>query len=58
MKEFSCGDVVPNCKARFRSTSEEGILAMVADHAREAHGITSVPPELVAQVRNLIRVAA
>ena len=50
MKEFCCGDVVPGCTARFHG-SEDEILAAVAVHAREAHGLDEVTPELVAQVR-------
>ena len=50
MKEFCCGDVVPGCTARFHG-SEEDILAAVAVHAREDHGVEDISPELVAQVR-------
>ena len=57
MKEFACGDIVPNCKAKFRGTPEE-ILSAVAIHARDAHGITAVPPELVTQVQSLMRPVA
>ena len=58
MKEFSCGDVVAGCTARFRGNSNEEILAAVAKHAREDHGLTSVPPALVEQVLAAIREAA
>jgi predicted small metal-binding protein len=51
MKEFSCGAVVPGCSARFEGESEEDILQQVAVHARDAHGMDEVPPEVVQQVR-------
>lgn len=51
MKEFSCGAVVPGCTAQFSAESEESILAQVAEHARVDHGMQSVPPEVVDQVR-------
>lgn len=51
MKEFSCGAVVPGCTATFSAESDEGILAKVAEHARVDHGMESIPPEVVAQVR-------
>lgn len=51
MKQFSCGAVVPDCPAVLTAPDEAGILAQVADHAREAHGMASPPPELVEQVR-------
>jgi predicted small metal-binding protein len=51
MKNFSCGSVVPGCTATFSAPTEDGILAQVAQHAREDHGLADVPAELVAQVR-------
>lgn len=50
MKQFACGDVVPGCTASFRGDSVEDILGQVAGHARSAHGMASVSPELVEQV--------
>ncbi|HET9957396.1 MAG TPA: DUF1059 domain-containing protein [Polyangiaceae bacterium] len=55
MKEFSCGDVVPGCTAKFRCNSDEEVLREVAAHARDAHGIKDVPPELIKVVREHIR---
>ncbi|WP_322794986.1 DUF1059 domain-containing protein [Tepidiforma sp.] len=57
MKKFSCGDVVPGCKAAWVFDSEEKILAAVAKHAREDHGMTEIPAGLVEQVRQHIRAA-
>lgn len=51
MKSFSCGDVVPGCQRSFSAADETGILAAVAQHAQADHGLTSVPDELVQQVR-------
>ncbi len=50
MKEFSCGDVVPGCAAKFSGGSNEEILAAVAAHAKRDHGLSSVSAELVQQV--------
>lgn len=57
MKKFVCGDVVPGCKATWVFDSEEKILAAVAKHAREDHGMTEIPEGLVDQVRQHIRAA-
>lgn len=54
MKQFACGDVVPGCKARWVCSSEEEILAHVAEHARNDHGLKEIPEELVASVRERI----
>ncbi len=50
MKTFACGAVVPGCTASFTAETEEGILEQVAQHARQDHGLTEVPDELVRQV--------
>ena len=42
-----CGDAMPGCSARFEEDSRERILERVADHAREAHGVTEVTPEML-----------
>jgi predicted small metal-binding protein len=45
--KLSCGDAMPGCSARFEEDSRERILELVADHAREAHGVTDVTPEML-----------
>jgi predicted small metal-binding protein len=58
MKSFACGDVVPGCDARWVRSSEDELLALVAQHARDDHGLTDIPDELVAQVRGAITTVA
>ena len=55
MKLFACGDVVPGCDARFVCSTGDEILAQVASHAREVHGMQDLPVPVQAQVRELIR---
>ena len=55
MKTFACGAVVAGCTAAFTADTEEGILEQVARHAREEHGLSEVPEELVRGVRANIR---
>ncbi len=55
MKQFACGDVVAGCQARWVCSTEEELLALVAAHAHESHGMSEVPPEVVAAVREHIR---
>lgn len=50
MKEFSCGDVVPGCSAKFHGLNNDEILVAVAAHAQHDHGLTHVSPELARQV--------
>lgn len=51
MKSFACGEVVPNCEASWVCSTEDEILARVAQHAREDHGLDSISPDLVNAVR-------
>jgi len=43
--------VVPGCTAVFEGQTEDEILGQVAEHAARDHGMDSVPPDVVAQVR-------
>lgn len=54
MKRFSCGDVVPNCKARFEGANEADLFAQIARHAREDHGMLSISDDLVQAVKGRI----
>ena len=55
MKELSCGAVVPGCAARFRADSDDELMGQVATHAREEHGMTQIPPEVIEKVRASVR---
>jgi predicted small metal-binding protein len=54
MKEFRCRDVVPGCPYVTRDEDEEELLAQIASHAREAHGMDEVPPEVADTIRRVI----
>jgi predicted small metal-binding protein len=54
MKEFKCGELVPGCDHVFEGGSDDEILAQVETHAREAHGMDEVPPEVVDTIRATI----
>lgn len=51
MKEFRCAAVMPDCPARFEGETEQSILAQVALHAHEEHGMEHVPDEVLDAVR-------
>ncbi len=54
MKRFACGDVVPGCSTAFTAPSDDEILAEVARHAADAHGIDPVPDDVVEAVKSKI----
>jgi predicted small metal-binding protein len=51
MKQFACGDVVDGCDGVVTGQTDDEVLAAVAAHAAEAHGLTSLPDEVVAAVK-------
>ncbi|MBV9952912.1 MAG: DUF1059 domain-containing protein [Acidimicrobiia bacterium] len=51
MKRFACGDVVPGCSTSFTCRTDDEILAEVARHAADAHGLEAVPDDVVEAVK-------
>ena len=54
MKQFNCGDVVPGCQWVAQNEVDEELWGKIADHAREAHGMQEVPPDVVDAIRDAI----
>jgi predicted small metal-binding protein len=53
-KVLKCGDVVPGCKAEIKADSEHEVLRQAAEHARTAHNMDSIPPEVLSKVKGAI----
>jgi len=54
MKQFKCGDVVLGCEWVTRSEDENELLEEIQSHARDAHGMDEVPPEVVEKIHDVI----
>ena len=54
-KYIACAAVVPDCAFTAEAATEEQLLEKVVAHARHAHGITEVTPELAAKVKAAIK---
>ena len=54
-KELRCGDLMPGCKTVVEGKDEGEVMARAAEHAKKAHGISEIPPELAGKVRSAIR---
>ena len=48
-------NVVPGCQFHAEAETEEELLRQIAEHARAAHGVDEVGPELLATVKNAIK---
>jgi predicted small metal-binding protein len=57
MKRFACGDLVPGCTASWVAADDDELIHLLEWHAAEAHGMTSVPAELLRAVREHIAAA-
>ena len=54
MKQFKCTDVVLGCQWVARNEDEQVLLDEIVVHARDAHGMDEVPPEVADQIRGVI----
>jgi len=54
-KMLNCGDVVAGCQHKVEAPTEAELLQKVTVHAREAHGVEEVTPELRALVKSVIQ---
>jgi predicted small metal-binding protein len=54
-KVLRCADVVGSCDFVARGESEQEILQQAAEHARTAHNLNEISPEVAEKVRAAIR---
>ncbi len=53
-KQLKCGDLMPGCDFVARGDNEEEVMKAAAEHAKAAHGMEQVTPELAAKVKGAI----
>ena len=46
MKAFECHRVMPACSEVIRGADEEEVMRKAAEHARAAHGMQNIPPDV------------
>jgi predicted small metal-binding protein len=54
-KVLRCGDLMPGCNAVIEGKDEAEVMAKGAEHAKTAHKMTSIPPEVAAKVKAAIK---
>jgi predicted small metal-binding protein len=54
VKQFRCGDVVPGCEWVARNEDEQQLFEEIHTHARDAHGMDEVPPEVLDAIQGVI----
>ncbi len=55
VKTYTCRDVGVDCDWSASSETEEGLMGIIAEHAKNVHGMTEIAPELLAQVKAAIK---
>jgi predicted small metal-binding protein len=54
-KVLRCGDLMPGCNAVIEGKDEAEVMAKGAEHARTAHQITDIPPDMATKVKAAIK---
>jgi predicted small metal-binding protein len=54
-KVIRCKDVGFDCPGVIRAPTEDEAMKKAAEHARSAHGIKDITPEIAAKVKSVMR---
>jgi predicted small metal-binding protein len=53
-KILKCADVTPGCNTEIRGESEHDVLRKAAEHAKTAHNMESIPPDMLSKIKSVI----
>ncbi len=54
-KVLRCGDLMPGCQTVIEGKDEAEVMRKGAEHAKTAHGMASIPPDLAKKVQAAIK---
>ena len=54
-KVLKCGDLVPGCNAVIEGKDEAEVMAKGSEHAKTAHNMATIPPDMAAKVKAAIK---
>lgn len=54
-KVLKCGDLMPGCNVVIEGKDVTEVMRKGAEHAKTAHGITTIPPDMVKKVQAAIK---
>ena len=55
MKAMRCDDLMKGCNFVARGATDEEVMKKAAEHAKTAHGMDKITPELAEKVKAAIR---
>jgi len=53
--EFACKDIGMQCGFSAEAKSQDELMQKIAQHAKEAHNMTEIPPETLQKVKGAIK---
>ena len=53
-KVLKCGDINPGCNVEIKADLEHDVLRKAAEHAKTAHHMENIPPEVLSKVKGAI----
>jgi predicted small metal-binding protein len=53
-KVLKCSDVTPGCNFEIRGNSEDEVLKKANEHAKTAHNMQNMPPDVLSKARAAI----
>jgi predicted small metal-binding protein len=55
MKQLRCGDIMPGCQTVIEGQDEAEVMRKGAEHAKNAHGMSQIPPDVGKKVQLAIK---
>jgi predicted small metal-binding protein len=55
MKTMHCGELMQGCDFVARGATDDEVMQKAAEHAKTAHGIDNITPELAQKVKAAIK---
>ncbi len=55
MPSFACKDIGMDCKFETTAPSEAELMKKIAEHAKSAHKMETIPPDVMARVKAAIK---
>jgi predicted small metal-binding protein len=55
MKQLRCGDIMPGCQTVIEGQDEAEVMRKGAEHAKSAHGMAQISPEVGKKVQAAIK---
>lgn len=52
---FKCSDIGMNCGFESKASTKEELMPLIANHAKTAHNMTEIPPDVMQKVNTAIK---